>query len=466
MTISAADGQGVQINVAGTRNAQRSGADGRATLSSVGLATKLGLTRLLFVVLVGIGVASPADAQRVSIGCTTAGKNLFVRDAMTDLYLWYREIPNVNPTSFDSPEAYLQAIRYRPLDETFSYITSRQANEAFYSDSQFVGFGLAGVVDTGAFRMMQVFPNSPASEAGLVRGSRIIEINGRTVASLVASGELNDALGPSEVGVVANIVFERGDVGVRARMVKRAVTIPTVSLTRVYEVDGRRVGYVFFRNFVEPSYEALDVAFAQLRELGVNELVLDLRYNGGGLVNVAQHLASLIGGVRTDGQVFAEYFHNDKNGARNSVLRFEPKPNALTLERVVVVTTHASASASELLINGLKPFMPVVLIGDRTYGKPVGQYGIEFCDKVLAPVSFALRNANGQGDFFDGLPVTCAAPDDLDHDIGDPVEGSLKEALTVIATGQCSEPAASTASATRAQKRERTSGWQSLVGAQ
>ncbi|MGH9203566.1 MAG: S41 family peptidase, partial [Vicinamibacterales bacterium] len=385
----------------------------------------------------------------------------------TDLYFWYQEIPNVDPARFNSPEAYLEAIRYRPLDQTFSYITSREANEAFYSSSQFIGFGLSGQVIAGEYRIAQVFPDSPAFEAGLVRGSRITQINGRTVEALVASGEIGGAFGPAEVGVTADIVFLRDGAPIRARMVKRPVTIPTVSLSRVYEVGGRRVGYIFFRNFVEPSYEALDAAFTELRNRSVDELVLDLRYNGGGLVSVAQHLASLIGGVRTDGQVFAEFFHNDKNGFRNRVLRFEPKPLALKIDRVVVVTTRASASASELVINALLPFMPVVVIGDRTYGKPVGQYGLEYCDIVLAPVAFQLRNADGQGDFFDGLQPTCLAPDDLDHDIGNPLEGSLKEAFTVIATGSCSEASSQPSRARRAPggTDRRAVGWQSIVGA-
>jgi C-terminal processing protease CtpA/Prc len=181
-------------------------------------------------------------------------------------------------------------------------------------------------------------------------------------------------------------------------------------------------------------------AFAELRAKGVTELVLDLRYNGGGLVSVAQHLASLIGGVRTNGQVLSEYFHNDRNAFRNRVLRFEPKAHALALDRLVVITTRSSASASELVINALRPFMPVLVIGDRTYGKPVGQYGITFCDKVLAPVSFTLRNANGEGDYFDGIAPTCSAPDDLERQLGDPQEGSLREALNVITTGHCSTP--------------------------
>ena len=105
-------------------------------------------------------------------------------------------------------------------------------------------------------------------------------------------------------------------------MTKRLVTIPTVSLSRVFTVDGRKIGYVFFRNFVRPSYEALDNAFAALKEAGVTELVLDLRYNGGGLVDVAVHLGSLIGGSLTRDQVFAVFRHNDKNTRYNETLRF------------------------------------------------------------------------------------------------------------------------------------------------
>jgi C-terminal processing protease CtpA/Prc len=409
----------------------------------------------------------PARAQSGPASCAITGKNLYVRDVMTDLYLWYAQMPNVDPTTYASPEAYLDAVRYRTLDSTFSYITSRAANEAFYSDSQFIGFGLSTSLNDVEMRVTQVFPESPASEAGLSRGDRIVEIGGRPVSALIATGEIGAAFGASEVGVESDIVFVNG-AGARraAHMVKRLVTIPTVSLTRVYETGGRRVGYIFFRNFVEPSYAALDDAFAALSDARVNELVLDLRYNGGGLVNVAQYLASYIGGVRTDGQLFAEYFHNNKNTFRNRILRFENKPRALTLDRLIVVTTRASASASELVINALRPFMPVVVIGGTTYGKPVGQYGIEFCDKLLAAVAFALRNADGQGDFFDGFAPDCTAPDDADHQLGDPEEGSLKEALTFATTGACSARTLTQPQRVAGQLRApRALGWQSLVNA-
>ena len=426
-------------------------------------------TALACCVALFVTCAAPplARAQTAPASCSTAGKNLYVRDVMTDLYLWYSKMPNVNPASFDSPEAYLDAVRYRTLDSTFSYITSRAANDAFYSDSQFIGFGLSTILNDLELRVTQVFPESPAFEAGLSRGDRIVEIGGRLVPVLISSGEIGSAFGPSEIGVALDIAFVN-EAGSRreAHMVKRLVTIPTVSLTRVYTVGGRRVGYVFFRNFVEPSYAALDNAFAELSAARVDDLVLDLRYNGGGLVNVAQHLASYIGGVRTDGQVFAEFFHNDKNTFRNRTLRFENKPQRLTLDRLIVVTTRASASASELVINALRPFMPVAVIGGTTYGKPVGQYGIEFCDKLLAPVSFALRNADGHGDFFDGFAPDCTAPDDASHQLGDPEEGSLKEALTFAATGACSpRPLTLQPAAGFERRAPRALGWQSLVNA-
>lgn len=422
-------------------------------------------TRFLILCCVACLALAPEARAQSPASCSTVGKNLFVRDRMTDIYFWYREIPPVNPSDFDSPDAYLEAIRYRPLDSRFSYITDRASNDAFFSDSQFIGFGFQQSTSDDEMRVMQVYPDSPAQEAGLARGHRIVEINGRSVRDLVASGEIGSAFGPSEIGIQSSIVFhDQTDRRIEARMTKRLVTIPTVAVTRVHNVAGRKIGYILFQNFVRPSIAALDQAFNELVAEGASELVLDVRYNGGGLVDVAQHLASLIGGTRTEGQPLAEYFHNDKNAFRNRTIRFESKPNALRLERVVVITTRQSASASELVINALRPFMPVLVVGDRTYGKPVGQYQYSFCDKVLAPVSFTLRNAQGQGDFFDGFAPDCAAADDIEHQLGDALESSLREALTLIDTGSCSAQE-SVARRERVEPRVRAVGWQSLVNA-
>jgi C-terminal processing protease CtpA/Prc len=419
---------------------------------------------LALLIAAPLGTGKPAWAQPAQ--CAVADQNAFVRDTLHDIYYWYRELPDPPPALFASPEAYLDAVRFRPMDTTFSYISSKESDTAFFSDSQFVGYGLGTtVVAPDEMRVVQVYPESPASEAGLDRGFRLTEINGRTIADLSASGELSGVFGPAEIGVVTEVRFrDLGGRDRRATMVKRLVTIPTVSLTRIYDVDGRRVGYVFFRNFVEPSSAALDVAFGTLRASSVTELVLDLRYNGGGLIAVAQHLGGLIGGSRTNGRVFTRFVHNDKNSFRDSLWRLDDPPQSLGLSRLVVVTTSSSASASELVINGLRPYMTVTVVGDATYGKPVGQYGYDFCDKVLHPVAFALRNVLGQGDYFDGIPADCSAPDDLDHALGDPAEASLSEALHYLATGGCSAEGA-VRSASRRRPRVHESAWQQLLGA-
>lgn len=412
-----------------------------------------------------------ASAQNPPSSCTTTSQNLWVRDQLNTYYYWYQHLPsNVNPATFSSPEAYLEAVRYRPIDNTYSFITSAAASDAFYSDSQVIKYGFTQLVGTADILVLQVWPGSPASDAGLQRGDRIVQVNGTSVASLVAAGTLGTAFGPDVVGQTASIVFDKpGGERRTAQMVKRIVTIPTVSLTSAFDVGGRKVGYLFFSNFVQPSTAALSEAFASLKAAGVNELILDLRYNGGGLVDVAVHLAGLIGGSRTNGQVMLNYVHNDRVGPQlNKVTRFTNPENALGLQRLVVITTRSSASASELVINSLRPFIPVTIVGDTTYGKPVGQYGLRFCEKILYPVAFSIKNANLEGDFFNGLPVDCPAADDATHQLGDPSEGSFAEALTVIRTGACTPRTAAQSRALRLQHQPmpRLAGWDALINAQ
>jgi carboxyl-terminal processing protease len=421
----------------------------------------------VLVVAVGVVLAAAQDVRAQPAACTALGQATFVRNRMQEIYLWYRQLPDLDPAGYDTPEAYLDAVRVRPEDERFSYIESRVASDAFYSESQFVGMGFSSSVRDGHLRILQVFDGSPASDAGLDRGSRLDQINGRAVTAILAEGTLDEAFGPSEIGFPVTLAFTTRDGEARqATLRKRAVTIPTVSLTRVFEVNGARVGYVFFRNFVEPSVAALDTAFQSLRDAGVTELVLDLRYNGGGLVNVAVHLASLMAGTVARDQVFAESRHNDRNRRLNTTHRFDAPVQALGLSRVIVIATRSSASASELVINGLTPFLPVIVVGDRTYGKPVGQYAFPFCDKVLAPVSFSMVNARGQGDYFDGLPVDCPAPDDITRALGDPVEASLAVALGYVATGSCAGAPATALGREGARERPRLTGWRSVLNAQ
>jgi carboxyl-terminal processing protease len=419
------------------------------------------------------GSSSPTTPDDATGGnCSNQGQVQTVRATLRDWYFWYQQLPDPDPAGFTSPDAYLEAVRYRPLDASFSYVALKAESDAFFSDSQFVGYGFRStLVAADELRAADVYANSPASRAGLDRGSRFLEIGGRTVADLVASGQLGSAFGPNQVGITTRVRFlDRAGAEHEATLVKELVTIPTVSVEEIHQVGGRTVGYLMFENFVRPSTEALNATFGRFKEAGVDEVVLDLRYNGGGLINVAQHLGGLIGGAATADRTFVRYVHNDKQSSRNSAVPFPLPANALGIERLVVIATRSSASASELVVNALRPFMPVTIVGDRTYGKPVGQYGFDFCDKTLFPVAFATRNASDEGDYFGGLPVDCPAPDDIGHALGDADEGSLAAALDFIRTGQCSAVAATQARA-QGQRRpplaaqpHRGDGWRELLG--
>ncbi len=410
------------------------------------------------------GGAARAEAQGQ---CTVLDQNIFVRDTLREYYLWYQELPDLDPALYPSPEAYLDAVRFRPQDESFSYINSAEASSAFYSESQYIGLGFSfhWIRETRA-RLTQVFPESPASEAGMGRGDYLVAIGGRPIEELVDPAAFDAAIGPSEIGVVVEIRW-RSPFGEdkSAVLTKRPVTIPTVSQKAVFDVKGLPVGYVHLRNFVEPSVAALGATFTEFQARGVTDIVLDLRYNGGGLIEVSRHLGSLIGGFRTVTQPFVELVHNDKNTARNRTYRFDDPTQSIDVPRLVVIATRASASASELVIQGLKPFMQVTVVGDRTFGKPVGQYGFEFCDKVLFPVSFRSRNAAGETDYFDGIPANCPASDNLDRALGDPAESSLAEALYFLEKGSCSPAALQAATALREPPIPPGTGWRRLLNA-
>ena len=410
-----------------------------------------------------------AFAQTPPTSCTATSQNLWVRDQLNTYYYWYQFMPpGVNPASFSTPDEYLDAVRYKPID-VFSYIQAASTSDALFNDGQLIKYGFTQLIGASDITVLQVWQGSPAEEAGLARGDRIVQVNGTGVATLVANGTLSGVFGPDVAGQTVTITFDKPSGERRtAQMVKRVVSYPAVSVSRLFEVNGRKVGYIVFNTFVQPSVAALNDAFAALKTAGATELVLDLRYNGGGLVDVAVHLGSLIGGSVTNGQPMLNYVHNDRIGpSANKVVRFNNPTDALTLQRLVVIATRGTASASELVINALRPFMPVTIVGDATYGKPVGSYGLRFCDKVLWPISFSIKNANLEGDYFAGLPADCPAADDPTHQLGDAAEASLAEALTVIRTGSCTPRSGAELRALRVRpSMPRLSGWDSLVNAQ
>jgi carboxyl-terminal processing protease len=387
--------------------------------------------------------------------CSLAAQNQAVYNIMQDYYLWYRELPVVEPRNFLSPQVLLDALRFAPVDR-FSYLTTVAEEEALFGASQFVGLGFRTAVRDQSLFASDVFEGGPAAGGGLVRGSELLAINTLPVAQLLTTPDgLSDALGPAEVGYEVVIRFRNpGEEETAATFVKNVVTIPPVTAVRIFEVNGQPTGHLVLRNFVEPGIAALDAAFAELRAAGVTQLVVDLRYNGGGLVRVMEHFANLLGSRIAPGAVFASYRYNDKQAARDESFLFRATPlaAALDLQRVVFITTPGTASASEMLVNGMAPVVSTATVGRETFGKPVGQLGFRFCEKVLRPVSFAVVNGLGQGDYFDGIPADCPAGDTLAVPFGTPGEASFDAAVFWLQQGFC--PVAVEAFALRADAVE------------
>jgi carboxyl-terminal processing protease len=182
----------------------------------------------------------------------------------------------------------------------------------------------------------------------------------------------------------------------------------------------------------------MDTVFANFRAQGINDIILDLRYNGGGLVSTAELLGDFLGGDVAENLVFSKTVFNELRApANNTTEFFDRQGNSMSLVRLVVIASRSTASASELVINGMDPHVEVAIVGANTLGKPVGQVGLEFCEKILRATAFQSLNAEDFGDYFPGLPVDCAAPDDLNVPVGADNDPNIGAALSYLDTGGC-----------------------------
>ena len=421
------------------------------------------LAALIPALLVACGGGSGGSSNTsASIdGCSIPEQNQFLYDAMRDIYLWNDEMPVVDPADFDSPEELLNALRV-PQDR-FSFLTTVAQDDAFFGAGQFAGIGIRSrQPGEDELRVVDVFEGGPADQAGMARGDTILAVNGRPIEEILAEEGFSASLGDPDVGVPVDILWENpAGERIEATLIKAVVTIPPVATVDVLVTNAGPVGYLAFRTFVEPAASPLQDAFATFRAAGASSVIIDVRYNSGGLLSIAELLADLAGGEGAVGQPIYTLEYNDDNTARNQTVLFRDRSNSLNPERLVFITTGSSASASEMVINALEPFYDVALVGATTLGKPVGQVAISFCERVLRPVSFRTVNALGEGDFFDGLPVDCPAEDDLDYPFGDPAEASMAEALHYVENAACT-PAAAVAASPRSKPSRFMPDWRLL----
>ena len=408
----------------------------------------------------GGGNVSPTD-------CSFTARAQWVRDTINAWYLFPDKLNlNADPAKFTNLQDYIDALvapSVLPPEGTGSgplhhagltYITSIAAENALIQNGSNAGFGIRLYYDTGANRVfvVEAFENAPALAAGIDRGTELLAIDGTSVASLMASGgpgAVVNALGPSNAGVSRSLTFaDPGGAQHTATITKTDYSLDPISNRYGVEVldDGvEKVGYINLRTFIiQDAANQLRTAFQQFQTAGVTKVILDLRYNGGGLVSVAQVLGDLMAKGKA-GQVFSKTMFRPSQSAQDSTDTFGSEPNAIAVTKIAVIGTDGTASASELVANAFIPYLNanIALIGSNTYGKPVGQtaYDRSACDDRLRVISFRTVNAAGGGDYYGGLapvmPVTCAAADDYTRPLGDPTEASVKTALDYLAGRSC-----------------------------
>jgi carboxyl-terminal processing protease len=375
--------------------------------------------------------------------CDVPSQNAFVVEVMSDFYLWNTDLPgDIDVAAYESPEDLVRELR-QGVDR-WTRVSDKATSDALFMEGKFIGFGyktLRGPEDE--VRLSFVNDNSPASAAGLLRGDKILSVNGITAEQLDAEDSWDTVYGENEPGVDVTIEVEHYETGeiVTATLTKAWIDVVSIPVAEVLEgPDGAPVGYYIMDKFVETTKSELEAAYSMFKDNGVNTVIIDLRYNGGGLISVAERQVNLTVGADHHGDVAYTFQYNSNYSDENKSTKIDELGHSLGADKVIVLTSSRTLSASELVINALLPYADVTLIGSATGGKPVGSKSFEFCDKLLFPITFRLVNAAGNTDYFDGLEADCYAEDDIFHQLGDPQEGMLAAALAYANDGTCASP--------------------------
>jgi carboxyl-terminal processing protease len=418
----------------------------------------------LLVSIAGCGGGGGGGGSPVT--CAEPARKQFVLDVARQWYLFPELLPSaVDAADFPTAENLLDHLtataRAQRKDRFFSYVTTRSAENSLLGEGQFIGFGFRTRTDpVNRPLVTEVFESSPAADAGLQRGDEIVAVDAGAgfvpVAQWLADGStISDALGPGEAGVRRGLRLLRNGTTREATLTKRTVTIAPVSSiygALVLPLAGTTgVGYVNLRTYVATADSQLRDAFAQFRALGLDYFIVDLRYNGGGLVSTAETLGDLLGGDRSTADVQLRMVHSTAKAAENTTRNFRPVAQSVRPVRIAFLTTEATASASEINVNTMAPWVEIAIVGEDTFGKPVGQlaFDLQGCEDRLRLVAFKLENARGDSDYYDGLaatlPFACAAPDTLEEPLGSATEGLTAAALAWLGTGACTNVIPATA---------------------
>lgn len=423
-------------------------------------------------------------------GSTTREK-FWLRSWTDETYLWYNEVPDINPANSDTRLEYFDKLRTSATTSSgtnkdqFHFNIPTDEYEQRVATGASAGYGADFVLIESSpprdIRVALVQPGSPAAaNNSLLRGTEILEIDGEDAVNGNNTAVLNAGLFPSAAG--ERHTFLVRDVDTQAT---RTVTLTSdvvaeqpVNTTKVIDTPTGKVGYILFTTFgVSTAEQQIANAYTNMKNEGINDLVLDLRYNGGGFLAIASQIAYMTAGdARTANADFETLQFNDKHPRVNPVTgrTITPTPfykeslgfndafpegrdlDTVDLPRIFILSTDNTCSASEAVINGLRGIdVEVILIGSKTCGKPYGFYGTDNCGETYFTIQFRGVNNKNFGDYADGFAPNnassavgekiagCVATDDYSSQLGDETENMLATALSYRANGTC--PASSSA---------------------
>ena len=415
---------------------------------------------------------------------TVLDENFWIRAYSFDTYLWFDEIEDVDPGSVSSTAAYFDVMQTFELSpsgnpkDKFHFTYDSEEWEKLSQSGISAGYGVQFFrVRSSPPRQWLVAytePNTPAGDAGLLRGWEIVSVDGVDFKEGSETDVLNAALFPESLGEVHQFIFRDVATGETASvdLTSQEITSTPVQSVKAIPSGDNKVGYLLFNDHIATAEAQLIDAFEGFKSEGITELVLDMRYNGGGYLDIARMLASMIAGEESVDQTFSELKFNSKYPTQNPITGRTLSPSRfartapgfvvssetdlplLNLNRVVVISGSGTCSASEAVINGLRGIgVEVILIGDTTCGKPYGFYGIDNCGTTYFTIQFKGVNASGFGDYTDGFSPPgaenvgvevggCAVDDDLSQALGNPDEARLATALEYLSSGSCQASAA------------------------
>jgi carboxyl-terminal processing protease len=396
--------------------------------------------------------------------CQVEEEKVWLRNFFTDTYFWNGVAPRPDSAGYDSATRYFSALLYAggdpvpgstngatwPRDRWSSYQSTERYNQ-FYGEAQTMGFGVAvaGLEVKGQpaqpLYVRYVDPNSPAALNDVRRADRVLAINGRPASELISADDFS-ALSATAAGQILSLRLARGGAEREVSLTASVYGVVPLPAGRVVTTPaGRRVGYLHLQNFISQAQPPLESSLADFRAQGVQEVVLDLRYNGGGLVSFANTLGNYLGGTRAAGQIFTSLLYTPSQAFKNATYRFaNPAPaDAVNAPRVIVLMGRRTCSASELVINGLRGAgLQVVGVGETSCGKPVGSVAGSNCGTTWSIVNFEGVNARGEGRYFDGIAATCPVAEDFSQPMASATDPLLKTALAYSDSGSCPQPTA------------------------